>query len=361
MSGEPRDWYDAEPRTRDGMVAELQRIRRRTRARPLPALALAALATAAVTYRVATRPARHRALVVLALDEDTAAPKRDVPFDQLKAYVTSVLLPEAKLLELIERRDLYRLRATLGPQYALDELRGRLAIDIWKNSFVYYVEEDARALKSARIGVSVTDADPDLALALAHDVAGVIVASHTERQQHAAAARAAERARVREAAGAELRELGLAISVKQAALADAQRTGRGALAAALHVDLATLAYLERKAEQRRAQLAAASASPASAAGLDLRLSVVAERRPPRTPSSGFALVLAVAAIGAGSLVGAALVAGAFDARLHDAGDVTRLGLPVLGHVPAFRGDGAGSLVTRGAARPRTPPFQRWRT
>ena len=33
------------------------------------------------------------------------------------------------------------------------------------------------------------------------------------------------------------------------------------------------------------------------------------------------------------LLGASLVVGSFDTRIHDIEDVRRLGLPVLGHVP----------------------------
>ena len=49
----------------------------------------------------------------------------------------------------------YPLRKQLGTQFALDELREQIEIAIWKNSFIYYDEEDANARKSARIGITV--------------------------------------------------------------------------------------------------------------------------------------------------------------------------------------------------------------
>jgi hypothetical protein len=72
------------------------------------------------------------------------------------------------------------------------------------------------------------------------------------------------------------------------------------------------------------------------------------------------VMMIAAVIGTFSLVGAALVLGAFDSRVHDADDVIRLGLPVLGHVPGFAGDNVGSMRTRSAAPTRVPSFRRWR-
>ena len=50
----------------------------------------------------------------------------------------------------------------------------------------------------------------------------------------------------------------------------------------------------------------------------------------------------------------ALFVGAFDTRVHDEEDVERLGLPILGHLPAFPGDGVGSLRSRGVRGRRVP-------
>ena len=75
----------------------------------------------------------------------------------------------------------------------------------------------------------------------------------------------------------------------------------------------------------------------------------------------FVVVMILVVVGIGSLLGSALLIGAFDSRVHDVDDVARLGLPVLGHVPGFPGDGVGSLTVRGASRARVPSFQRWRS
>ena len=49
-------WYESEQPTRRGLVAEMQRIRRRTLVRPIPVLVLAALVTAGITHKMATKP-----------------------------------------------------------------------------------------------------------------------------------------------------------------------------------------------------------------------------------------------------------------------------------------------------------------
>ena len=101
----PTDWYESEQPTRVGMVAELQRIRRRTGVRPLPVLALALVITAGVTYKFAMKPRRYTADVVLAMSEGAMGKERDasIPFDQLKEYVANVLLPDTELLQIIEK------------------------------------------------------------------------------------------------------------------------------------------------------------------------------------------------------------------------------------------------------------------
>ena len=40
--------------------------------------------------------------------------------------------------------------------------------------------------------------------------------------------------------------------------------------------------------------------------------------------------------------------GTLDSRIHEREDVTRLGIPVVGHLPRFKGDRVGSLRDRGA-------------
>jgi capsular polysaccharide biosynthesis protein len=155
-----------------------------------------------------------------------------------------------------------------------------------------------------------------------------------------------------------------AITVKQTAAQMARQSGKDGLASAMQVDLAAL-DAERKHIQK--ELAAIAASPelfadrTTRAGLDTTLTVVEERRPERPESNTFVLIIVAVVVGIGALLGSAVFIGAFDSRVHDTDDVSRLGLPVLGHVPGFPGDHVGSLGARGALRARVPSFLRWRS
>ena len=101
------EWYESEESTRKSMVAELQRIRRRTVVRPIPVLLAAALLTGAITYKVATKKRIVEAEIVLALSEGAmSADRRDVgiPVNDLRDYVAGQLMTKSKLTEIISRQ-----------------------------------------------------------------------------------------------------------------------------------------------------------------------------------------------------------------------------------------------------------------
>lgn len=359
------DWYRSEQPTRLGMVAELQRIRRRTRIRPIPVLVLATLITSAIVYKVSTKVAVLEAVVVLALTEGSmASDKTGIPVDQLRAFVTSVLLPDNKLSELIEKRDLYRLRKKLGPEFAIEQLRGSLDVQIWKNSFTSYDDEDDNVRRSARIGLTVIDSDPDRGYELAHDLAGIVIETLAAQRQKLADEITSQVASLRQALVERLNNIEAETSRKQATSDDALDRGRPDLAGIARIDLTALDRERQDVEAQLTRLVTSRESLATeiaAAGLDISLSIVEEHRPERPTRGSFVLVMIAVVVGTGALVGSALVLGAFDSRVHDADDVARLGLPVLGHVPGFAGDNVGSMQTRSAVRPRVPSFLRWRS
>lgn len=358
------DWYDSEESTRRGMIDELQRIKRRTTVRPLPVLLLAALITGGIMYKLSKKKQTLEAEVVLALTESSLQSQRGIPADQLREYVGAVLLPDAKLVELIEKRNMYPLRKKLGNEYAVEELRSQLEIVIWKNSFLYYEDEEEKAQKSARIGFTVADTDGDRAYAIAHDLAAIAIASHEAEREKLAVAMSKEVALMKKTVEQELSDLNRAISIKQVAMAQANKDKKPALASALYLDVAALGQQQKKLE---AQMSAIAESPdvaadqIHAAGLDMSLAIVEERRPERPVHSSFVLIMVFVVIGTGSFIGSALFVGAFDSRVHDTDDVARLGLPVLGHVPAFAGDHVGSLSARSVANASAPSYLRWRS
>ena len=356
-------WYESEQRTGSALVFELQRIRRRMAARPLPVILLAALLTTALTYKVATKKRVFQAEVILAMTEGTMTSDRSgLPADQLREYVTSVLMADKNMLQVIEKFDLTPLRARLGPQFAIGQLWENLEVAIWKNSFIYYSADDQNARKSARISISVNDSDPDRAYDIAKDLARLAISTHETERQKVTSAVAREVAMARQTLSAQLTENTMAVAIKQTAMAQAQKDKKYGLASQLHVDLTALDQQAKALEEQLAlvlQSPEAIADQISAAGLDIDLSIVEERRPDRPDQTAFGLIILVFIIGVGSVVTSALVLGAFDTRIHDTDDVERLGLPVLGHLPAFAGDHVGSLRARGAARPHGSSVMRW--
>ena len=355
-------WYESEERTRSAMVTELRRARRRFGAHPVRVLLLAALLTGAVMYKVTHKQREYPAEVILALTEGTLSPQRHgVPADQLRHYVTSVLMSEKNLLEVIERHNLIPLRKKLGPQFAVEELWSQMEVEIWKNSFIYHHAWDANARKSVRIGITYRDSDPDRAYTVAQDIARVVIAQHDLDRQKLMDAVSNEVRSAREHIERRLRDLTTATAIKQTAMAEAHKAKKQGLVAALHVDLAAIDSEAKKLEDQL-QLILQSpeelAGQVARAGLDVTLSVAEERRPDRREASTFALVFVGVVVALGSLLISALILGAFDSRIHDTDDVERLGLAVLGHVPGFAGDDVGSLRARGVARP-SPSVMRW--
>jgi capsular polysaccharide biosynthesis protein len=270
------------------------------------------------------------------------------------------LLPDKKLGELIERKNLSPSRHLTGMQFAIDSLREQFDIDIWKNTFELGDEQD----RSARIGITVTDTDPDRSYDLARDLGSVVIASAQEQRLQMTKLLASRVDEVHDSAAARLQDLAREESEKELAITAARRDGKLALAQALNLELAQLAHEQASAEKTITDIATSQDSLAdrlTAAGLDISVTVVDERRGQLPEHREFVLAMMAVLVALAALLGTALILGAFDPRVHDAEDVERLGLTVLGHLPGFPGDQVGSLEARGVARPRVPSFSRWRS
>jgi hypothetical protein len=348
------------------MVQELQRMRRRMRIRPLPVIVLAAIITGVVTYKLATRKRTYEAEVVLVLREGTFGTnfKTGMPLGDLKEFVGDVLLPDNKLAELIERRNLHRLRDRLGMPWAISELREQMAVDVWRNSYVWYDPENPNRDPSARIGITVIDEDPDHAFELARDLANLVIENAREHRIAFADRIASQIAAERVELEKRLSDLEYERTQVMVLFSKARRANKEGVAQALNLRLTEVDNQQKDAEKTMTQLNTsqdAIADRIAAAGLDLVVEIAGEKRPNRPPSHGLVIAIALVIVGLGSLIGAAIVIGAFDSRVHDVEDVERLGLPVLGHVPGFPGDRVGSLEARGVQRTRMPLFRRWRS
>lgn len=358
----PTDWYESEQPTRTGMIAEAQRVVRRLRMRPLPVIALTCMITAAASYKFATRTTMAEAEVVLAMTEGTLSQGQSgMPLTQLHEFVDSVLLPNAKLLQIVEKHNLHRLRHRFGNQYAINELRDQLTITIWKNTFA----ESTYGGNSARIGLTVVDEDRDLALSLARDLAGTVIESAQERRQLITKGITTQVAEIRDRMQSSYDHLVRDTAEKEQAQLEARRNHDEFRAQALELELAVNWREQKKAAATLTEIAASRDSLAeriAEAGLDMNVSVV-EEHPPRPPEHrGFVVALLAAVVAVGALIASTLLIGAFDSRVHDAEDVERLNIAFLGHLPGFPGDHVGSLRSRSTGRARvTSLHRRWRS
>jgi len=355
------DWYETEESIRLGMILEVQRIQRRTRARPWPVLIGAALITAAVTYKIATLPQHVESEVVLALSEGSMARETALPVEELRSYVQNNLLPDKKLATLIEKNNLFPARKLQGMQFAVTSLRENFEIEIWKNQFANGMEDSER---SARIGITVSDTDPDRAYSLARDLASVVVTTAQEQRMQMTTQLAKSVADIHDSAAERLDALSREASEKELAIDKATTEGKVELAQTLKLQLVQLGYERTSAEKTISEIANsrdALADRITAAGLDLTVSVIDERRGSLAPNHNFIVVMVGFVVAIAALIGVALLLGAFDPRIHDSDDVERLGLTILGHLPGFPGDQVGSLRARGASRARVPSFTRWRS
>lgn len=361
------EWFESEPRTRDGLIQEVQRIRRRTRVRPIPVILLALLITGGITYKLATRKPIFYSEVVLALREGSLGSEdktTGLPLGELREFVLSVLLPDKRLGELIETRDLNRLRKKLGIQWAINELRESIEIEIWRNSFVYYDPENPNREASARIGLTVGDDDPDRAYLLARDLAGIIISEVREHRRVLATKVSADIAAYAKALDERMMGLERERSSRMVQLVEASEADKQTIVQALHLRLTELDEEQARTEKTISEINRSPdvlADRIAEAGLDLIIELVSEKRPARPESKGLLIAMICVVVGVFSLLGAALVLGAFDSRVHETDDIARLGLPVLGHVPGFPGDSLGSLEARGVQRARVPLFRRWRS
>ncbi|CAN5912005.1 hypothetical protein BH11MYX2_BH11MYX2_01040 [soil metagenome] len=233
--------------------------------------------------------------------------------------------------------------------FALEQVRGKLEIEVWKNTFLYYFDEEASSRKSARIGITVLDGDPDRAYSTAKAIAAVMIRQHEEERARITTAVAEEVTLFREGLETELATLNGEISAQEATLKAARAKGNAGLAASLEVELVSL---EQRVKQRSLVLTQVTSSRdaiadrISAAGLDVTLAVVDEQRPDRPEWNTFALILVCSVIACGAVFGAAMIISTFDTRIHDGDDLSRLALPLLGHVPAFTGDRVGAMRAR---------------
>jgi hypothetical protein len=331
-----------------------RRSSRRARARLPLTLACAVLVTAAAVWFVAHRqpPAESRILIRVT-ESQILRQEKPLTSGDLAAYLYDSAFTNQNLAAIIEKHDLYPLARARGESVAVETMKAYTDVEVYRNYFLV-----ARAyndpVRSARIAIKYQHPDPETSLLVARDLAELVIA--TERRR-----RSGESGSLADLAGAALDRTSEALERRRLDLADRQRALAAAqnrhddeAVAALKVEIARLgkeinssseAVRKARESKRRADLSYAM----DQGGVGLLFQIVDERPPPPPPDQReVAIRLAMLSLVCFLFVLplCAIAIAAFDQRLRDREDVQRLGLPVVGHVPAFDGDDVGSMRAR---------------
>jgi hypothetical protein len=351
LERQAEDWLELEAR---GSRArrELQRLVRRARARWRLTLLVALALTGGVVWRAIRKPPRYQARVLLRITEGTVAQGELVPPSELRDHLASVAFSKGRLLALIEKHDLYESLMDRDPELAVAAMRDDIDIGVSNNYFLEYRREDAPP-RSVRIVLDYSAHDAGLAFTVVQDLGRTLIEAETEtrRQVSQVAADTSRRA------SDNVRNLLYAVEEQLAIKALALRRGEGD-AALLRVEIAKLQAETRALESQLSGLEADEREltlrrSVEANDLGLRFEVVNAIRPADIrPSLKRALILA-AIVFVVCFPVCAIAVGAFDSRVRDVGDVRRLGIEVVGHVPSFPGSETASLRAR--LRGERPP------
>ena len=397
------DWISAESSILEILVRELQRFKERMKMHPVPVLLLAAILSAGAVFNFTRKPPIYTARIILRISEGALSEYRGslMPRRELQNYIYSFSLTDQLLLsEIIEKHNLFQEEMELkGASLAIAELRDGLSLDVFYN-FFHYNQNYERTPRSLRLAVEYMHQDPEFAYQLALLLAEMVIRVESQKRldevrfasdnAHAIlrAARAdhAERERQLATLSDTLKRHGKLVDGPPGARAGPIEGAPAARPSAnaspsgdapadpadpdspAAVALAEVEYETLSARHRQAELALEFlqgdveridfARRIEEEKMGLVFEYAGQVRPIAIPPPGpvmlglmglicFCIFVPVCAIGIGTI----------NSRVQNLEDVSRLGLPVIGHVPAFKGDNKGSLKHRGALkRPGRWPF-----
>jgi hypothetical protein len=351
VSGRPFDWV-AEERRSHSVRAEVRRLVRRAWRRPLVILLLAALGAGLVVLKITREPTLHTARVLLRVTEGVLSEhKSPLPRRDLRDYVAHVAFGRQQLQGVINELDLYpRRRAIRGHDWAIANLRDHMELDVYRNYFALD-RGYSTAPRSARIAIYYSDQDAELAFRVARRLSALVKEREQALRELVAGASSSSAMRTVDRAKSALQASQSHMSELLVELARAEKAADAGRAAQLRYEMK---HLFDRIEADRDLLERTEAVAATLllqrhlndADIGLRFEVIDERPPSRTVRQWLDLA-AVAVVCFIFLLPLCVIAvGAFDRRVRDRDDIERLGLAVVGHVPAFPGHRDGSMRFR---------------
>ena len=324
-------WLDQEESLVALGLRQVRRLLARSRCRPVATVCLAAVIGLVMFAAQARRPKLYEAEVGLLITEGAfEADGRPRPGGELRAFIADVAFADARLDNLIAKRDLVQRLGASDREAARARMRKMIEVHTWQDYFEGY-RQRADPPRTARVTIGFSAPDPALALAVARDLGELVAETQTARETQRAMAQidglrsavdsaASESARQRdlleqaERAAGELPDLGSLLRVKQLA--------RG------------LESAEKASRSVAAQLLEAQLHLRTAQQIGTRVQVVDPGIPPwHTPTKSERLVRQAALALILSLPLAVILVGAFDPTIRDEQDLRRTGLRLLGRVP----------------------------
>ena len=332
------DWLDAESEW-FSPKRELTRLKRRAAARWPIVLGLALLLTAGALRRLSKPPSIFTARVMLRISESNLLRDQSPLVGKgLADYLLEAALRSEDLAELLERNKMYAGARKIGHVYAAGLFRDELVVNVYRNYFA--VERGfSEGVRTARVSIRYSDDDPDRAMTIAREVAELMAATVAANRRQASlnlavigrlAASAAETRLEKLQARLVAGELELRLMSKAETKTE-HAARRGVEVRGLRVAVDHQIVRLNKSRRQLELIELREAVVDQSLGVDFR---IVDERPPairggiRGPLLGmvgialFFTVFPLVAIGIG----------AFDRRVHDSGDVERLGLPVLGQI-----------------------------
>ena len=306
-------WLEAEPPLFGSAFVTSVRLLGRARDSWAIWIAVVALACAGVIYSRFRHPPPCTTTVVLRLVEGNSSSSSDpITTSALGAYINDLAFSRAHLLELAGRHLIAFPKAGRDPDRVVDDLREGLSVAISDNDFIDS-REPGQPPRSVRIEVSFTTQQPELAAAVARELADLLVTSEIGRERHVVEREAVAWNEAQSLSAEQLQE---ALKLKQEIAAQGLTGVTDRARAVLGKAVAARLNL-RSAEDHQA----------------LRFEVVDGGSEDPTERGIVPAALPVLAALPLLVVVAALLAGALDPRLLDEMDAREAGVPILGYLP----------------------------
>ena len=264
------------------------------------------IVSTALTVVSARKPPKYTVTVALLVTEGEIHSRAEFGAGRLRAHLTDLTFTRTRLADIIKRHAAELPSNARTPDAAYEAILDRMRVEVLENDFLDD-ERDTDRTRTARVLLSYTGSTPEQTWRMAHELADLLIDSAMARQ----------RANMR----------------------------REQAAAEAAVDLAH-AMIDDAPGDKRPLLSSVKTSEANAAAAQLGLRGAEEKQvlrfelvdPGRVPKVKEASVigdgiLTLVAV----LITACLLAGAFDPRVLDAGDLVDLQMPLLGRLPALPG------------------------